>query len=418
MRVARRLTGSHNEAYSVLLKNLKEKEIQEELAIFGGRPKFDPPLHVGRPNLGNRERLFERMTSLLDRRQLSNNGPFVQEFEKRIREKTGVTNCIAVVNATIALEVTAKAMGFKGEVIVPSFTFVATAHAMRWIGLDVVFADMLPDDHTIDPASVAKLITPRTTAIVATHVWGKPCRIMELTALAKRHNLHLIFDAAHAFGVKYNGTNIGHFGTAEIFSFHATKHINSFEGGAICTNDDQLAAKIRLMINFGFSGYDNVVCLGTNGKMHEASAAMGLTSLESFDETTNKNKRTSQVYERELRCLHGIRVLTHEPTNEPNYHYVVLEVNPYKAQINRDQLCDILVAEGVFARKYFWPGAHRAMPYRDEQPEADTHLPVVGMLSARVLVLPNSANLDERDVSTICGIIKHAVHNAASIKER
>ncbi|MBV9268734.1 MAG: aminotransferase class I/II-fold pyridoxal phosphate-dependent enzyme, partial [Acidobacteriaceae bacterium] len=254
-----------------------------ELAILGGKPAFDAPLHVGRPNIGDRERLLARINDMLDRRWLSNNGPFVNEFEEKLKSYLGVRHCIPMCNGTVALEIAIRALGLKGEVIVPSFTFIATAHALQWQEITPVFCDLDPRTHTIDPAQVQRLITPRTTGIIGVHVWGKVCDVESLCEIARRRKLALMFDASHALGCSWRGTMVGNFGSAEVFSFHATKFLNTFEGGAIATNDDELAAKIRLMKNFGFRGYDNVEYIGTNGKMTEISAAMGLTGLESLD---------------------------------------------------------------------------------------------------------------------------------------
>ena len=272
------------------------RQAYSNLAILGGVPAFTEPLHVGRPNIGDRTALLSRINDLLDRHWLTNNGPFVREFEGRIADFLGVKNCIAMCNATVALEIATRALGLHGEVIVPSFTFIATAHALQWQETTPVFCDVDPATHNLDPGKVEAMITPRTTGIMGVHVWGRPCDIDALDEIARRRSLKLMFDAAHAFGNSYRGRMIGNFGQVEVFSFHATKFFNTFEGGAVVTNDDDLAAKIRLMTNFGFAGYDNVIYVGTNGKMPEVSAAMGLTGLESLDEFIAANRRNHAAY--------------------------------------------------------------------------------------------------------------------------
>ena len=247
----------------------------ESLAIFGGKPAFEEPRHVGRPNIGDRAAFLRRMAQILDTRWLTNKGSFVQEFESRIASLVGVKHCICACNATIALEIAIRALGLSGEVIVPSFTFIATAHALQWQGIRPVFADIDLTTHNIDPEDVERRITPSTSGIIGVHVWGNPCAVEVLSEVASRHRIKLLFDAAHAFGCSHGSGMIGSFGDAEVFSFHATKFFNTFEGGAVTTNDDELAKKIRLMKNFGFAGYDNVIYIGTNGKMNEACAAMG-----------------------------------------------------------------------------------------------------------------------------------------------
>jgi dTDP-4-amino-4,6-dideoxygalactose transaminase len=260
------------------------------LAFFGGQPLFEETLHVGKPNVGSREKFFARMQDLFDRGWLTNNGPYVREFEQRFTELTGTKHFIAMCNGTIALEIAVRALGMTGEVIVPSFTLIAKAHCFQWHEITPVFCDIDTQTHTIDPEKIERLITPKTTGIIAVHLWGRPCNIEALQEIADRRGLKLLYDASHALGVSHQGTMVGNFGHAEVFSFHATKFVNCFEGGAIVTNDDMVAKKVRLMKNFGFSGLDNVIYLGTNGKMSEASAAMGLTSLEIIDEIIEVNK--------------------------------------------------------------------------------------------------------------------------------
>ncbi len=202
-----------------------------DLAKYGGSPAFREKLHVGRPNIGDRNALMNRINDLLDRRWLTNNGPFVHEFENKIAQLTQTKHCVVMCNATIALEIAIRALELRGEVIMPSFTFVATAHALQWQEITPVFCDIDPLTHTIDPQKVEELITPRTTGIIGVHLWGRACRVEALSEIAKRRNLRLLFDAAHAFACSHMGTMIGNFGDAEIFSFHATKFFNSFEGG-------------------------------------------------------------------------------------------------------------------------------------------------------------------------------------------
>ncbi len=189
-------------------------------------------LHVGRPTIANRKEFLQRVNRILDSQWFTNDGPMVREFEQKIAEFLGVRNCVATCNGTVALELAYRAVGLSGEVIVPSFTFVATVHALHWQGITPVFCDIDPETHNIDPDLVKSLITERTTGIVGVHVWGRPCAIERLQAIADRHGLQLVFDVAHAFACSYGGTKIGNFGRCEVFSFHATKFMHSFEGGA------------------------------------------------------------------------------------------------------------------------------------------------------------------------------------------
>lgn len=394
------------------------KEGLKDLAIFDGRPAFEAPVHVGAPNIGDRRRLLDRIGAILDNRRLTNRGPVVREFEQAVATLLGIKHCIAMCNGTVALEIATRALGLKGEVIVPSMTFVATPHALQWQEITPVFCDVDPQTLNIDPERIERLITPRTSGILAVHLWGRPCNIEVLAAIARRHRLALLFDAAHAFGCSHGGRMIGGFGEAEIFSFHATKFVNTFEGGAVTTNDDRLAAKIRLMKNFGFAGKDTVTHLGTNGKMNEISAAMGLTSLESMDDFILVNRRHHEQYCAELEGLPGISMLRYDPEEKSNYQFVLLDLDPEEAGLNRDQLMQLLHAEGVLARRYFFPGCHRMEPYRSYQPHAGLWLPETERLSERLLSLPTGTAVSSEQVGAICRIIRLALGGGIEIRAR
>lgn len=386
------------------------------LAIFGGMPAFEDKLHVGRPNIGNRTRLLERVSDMLDRRWLTNNGPFVQELERRIADIVGAKHCIAMCNGTVALEIAIRAMGLSGEVIVPSMTFIATAHALQWQQITPIFCDIDPKTYNLDPNRVEEMITPRTTGIIGVHLFGRPCNIDALEEIARRRNLKLLFDAAHAFGCSYKGRMIGSFGNAEMFSFHATKFFNTFEGGAIVTNDDELAAKIRLMKNFGFAGYDNVIYIGTNGKMSEISAAMGLTGLESLEEFISVNRRNYRQYKDELEGIRGINLMTYDETEKCNYQYIILDIDEQDTSISRDQLVKILHAENILARRYFYPGCHNMEPYRSHFPHAGLVLPQTEKLVNRLLSLPTGTAVGLEDITKICQIIRLVVEHGHQLK--
>jgi dTDP-4-amino-4,6-dideoxygalactose transaminase len=386
-----------------------------DLALFGGRPAFSEALHVGRPNIGNREDFGRRVDDILDRRWLTNGGPYVNEFERRLAEFIGVKHCIATCNATIALEIVIRALGLTGEVIVPSFTFVATVHALQWQGITPVFCDIDRRTHNIDPGKVEELITPRTSGILAVHLWGRPCPIAKLQALANRHGLALLFDAAHALAGRYRGKMIGGFGQAELLSFHATKFINAGEGGAVVTNNDDLAARTRLMKNFGFSGFDKVISIGTNGKMSEFSAAMGLTSLESIESFTRINRGNYELYGEGLSDLAGISLIRYDEKAKSNYQYVVIEVDVAKTHLTRDQLLAVLQAENVLARRYFYPGVHRMEPYCSYSTNARLRLPATEAVANRVLVLPTGTGVTHNDIRKICAIIRSALAQGREI---
>lgn len=393
-----------------------EKSAVQSLAIFGGKPAFAEKLHVGRPNIGDRARLLERFNNILDTKWLSNMGPYEKEFEQRIAKVIGAKHCIAMCNATVALEIAIRALGMKGEVIVPSFTFVATAHALQWQQITPVFCDIDPETHCLDPRAVQKMITPRTTGIIGVHLWGHACNIEELTEIATRNKLGLLFDAAHAFGCSQRGRMIGNFGDAEVFSFHATKFFNTFEGGAVVTSNDELAGKIRLMKNFGFADYDQVIYIGTNGKMNEVSAAMGLSSLDSLEEFVQANRRNYNQYREELTNIPGVRLFAYDDTEKCNYQYIVVEIDEPVTGISRDELVKVLWAENVVARRYFYPGCHRMEPYRSYYPHAGLMLPATEKLVEKVLILPTGMAVREHEVDQVCRILKLAIKNAVEVR--
>lgn len=394
------------------------KTCRDDLAIFGGAPAFAEPRHVGRPNIGNRERLHERIDDLLDRRWLTNDGPLVREFEQQVAKLAGVEHCVAVANGTVGLELVIRALGLTGEVIVPSFTFIATAHALEWHQIKPVFCDIEPATHNIDPARVEALLTPRTSAILGVHLWGRACDVDRLTEIADRHRLELIFDAAHALGCTSAGRRVGGFGQAEVFSFHATKFINSFEGGAITTGDADLAARLRLMRNFGFADYDQVARLGINAKLTEIAAAMGLTNLESIDDFVDHNRRNYEDYCQALHGLPGMSVLAYGEQERSNYQYVVAEIDPVCSPLARDQLVRLLWSENVLARRYFYPGCHRSEPYRSRDPAAGERLPATEAVADRVLLLPTGSTISHDAIERIATVLRVALANANEVAAR
>ncbi|BFI96759.1 MAG: aminotransferase class I/II-fold pyridoxal phosphate-dependent enzyme [Rhodanobacter sp.] len=375
-----------------------------DLALHGAPPAYAEAFHVGRPNICDREAFLRRMGQVLDNQWLTNNGPMVQEFEQRLSERLGVKHCVAMCNGTIALEIAIRALGFSGEVIVPSWTFVATAHALYWQDITPVFADIDPATHNLDPAAVRRMITPRTSGIIGVHLWGRAAPADALQAIADEHGLGLMFDAAHAFDSTFRGRPIGSFGRCAVFSFHATKAFNAMEGGAVTTDDDELAEAMRLMRNFGFAGYDNVIHPGTNGKMIEACAAMGLANLDGFDAVVATNKRNHAAYREAFAGIPGITLLEYDPAERNSHHYAVIEVDA-SCPVSRDRIIDALHAENILVRKYFWPGCHKMKPYRDLFPHAGLLLPHSEAVGDRVIVLPNGAAVDGAVVSTIRDVI-------------
>ncbi|HFD86550.1 MAG TPA: aminotransferase class I/II-fold pyridoxal phosphate-dependent enzyme [Gammaproteobacteria bacterium] len=379
-------------------------------AITGGEPLFESPLHVGMPNIGSKKEILRKIEGVLDRRMLSNGGPMLQEFEQKVADIANVRHCIAMANGTIALEIAIRALGMKGEVIMPSMTFVATAHALQWQRITPVFCDIDENLHHIDSSKIEALITPRTTGILAVNLWGRPCYVERLEAIAKAHNLKLLFDSAHAFGASYKGRMVGQFGDAEVFSFHATKFLNTFEGGAVLTNDDELAEKIRLMKNFGFNGRDSVGYIGINGKMNEVQAAMGLVSLDSMECFIDHNRRNYLAYREGMMSVPGLSLLEYQLEEKNNYQYIIVEVDEAVFGLTRDELVAVLSAENVDVRRYFYPGCHRMEPYQSYFPNAFYLLPVTEKILGRVIAFPTGGVVTREAINLIISLL-HSIQN-------
>lgn len=375
-----------------------------DLAINGAPPAFPEPIHVGRPNIGSRDEFVEYVDAIFERKWLTNDGPLVQELERKIADYHGVKHCVAMANGTVALEIAIRALGFRDEVVVPSYTFIATVHALHWQAITPVFADIDPDTHSLDPEAVWRMITPKTTGIIGVHLWGRAAPVAALEAIAREYGLGLIFDAAHAFACTHEGKMIGGFGDCEVMSFHATKLFNTFEGGAVLTDRDDLAEKMRLMRNFGFRGLDNVIYPGTNGKMSEIAAAMGLVNLKNLEQVRAANKRNFDIYRQRLSGVAGLSVLSYNPSEQNNFQYVVLELGE-DCPVGRDYLVEALHAENVRARRYFWPGCHRMLPYRELYPSSGHHLHHTELVAGRVVVLPTGISLSPEDVEQVCDVV-------------
>ncbi|MBD3332024.1 aminotransferase class I/II-fold pyridoxal phosphate-dependent enzyme [candidate division GN15 bacterium] len=380
-------------------------------AILGGDPTFADPLHVGRPDVHNRTSFLDRIQAILTSRRFTNDGPMVEEFEDRLCEFIGTRECVVVNNGTTALRLLFRTVMTPGEVILPSFTFVATAHALQWEGFTPVFCDIETDSWTIDPECCSKAVNDQTVGLVGVHVFGTPCDTNGLAAVARKAGISLLFDAAHAFGCSIGGTPIGRFGVAEVFSLHATKVLHSFEGGAIATDDVELARTLRRVRNFGFDDYDLVGVLGINAKMPEVCAAMGLANLESLDEVIELNRRAYQAYDHGLREISGIRLRPPPSSGAWNWHYIVAEIDEERFGMHRDLFIECLHHEGILARRYFYPGVHSMEPYRRNL-GGRLGLPNTNATAGRVVVLPGGISVGESNAIETCEAIQ-AIHDHA-----
>lgn len=387
------------------------KAAASELAILGGPPAFAEPLHVGRPNVGDREAVLRAIGEAMEERWLSNNGAKLLAFERRLSAQLGGLHCVATCNATLGLQIVLRALGVEGEVVLPALTFVATAHAVAWERLTPVFADVEPESLCMGPDEAAAQVGAGTGALLGVHLWGRSADPEGLEQLARERDLPLIFDAAHALGCSRDGRPLASYGDAAVLSFHATKVANTFEGGVVVTADRELAERVATMRNFGFVDEDEIVGLGTNAKMSEAAAAMGLASLDSLDDFLAADRRNYLAYAEALDGIPGVRLLPLDP-EQANCHHVTITVDPATAGLDRDALRAVLVAENVLARRYFYPGCHRVPPY-DERPVPQ--LPVTDAVLERCLSLPTGTAVEADDIARIGQIVKLAVSSASEV---
>ncbi len=386
-----------------------------DLARFGGAPLFAAPHHVNRPQAPDRAAFDALMDRVWDRHWFTNDGPLVQQLEGRLAAHLDVPHCVLMSNATLALDLVMQALGIRGEVLLPSYTFISTAHLLHLRGLTPVFCEVGPD-MTLDPADCAARLTPRTCAVVATHVWGNPCDIEGLQGLCDGAGIPLLFDAAHAFGSRYKGQPLGRFGRAEVFSLHATKAFHACEGGLVTTCDTELARRLRLMRNFGFSDSDRVDCAGVNAKMSELHAAMGLCNLDALPASRATALAVHRTYQRGLADLPGLTLMAPPVPEDNNHHYVVACIDAGVFGMHRDRLNALLTVENVLARRYFFPGGHRSPPHLAQTEASGLNLSRTDALCDSVLVLPGGGAADPRDAAEICRLIRFIASHAKAIQ--
>ena len=382
------------------------------LAILGASPAFKAPIPVGQLNFPPWEDVESSFRDIFSRQYYTNQGPLTEELESRLEDFLNVKHAIVMTNATIGLIVAAKALGLRGKVICPAFTFAATAQSLAWAGLKPLFCDVDPNTHQMSAALVAELINDDVSAILGVHLWGNSCNPAALERLAREHKVHLYFDAAHAFGCSFSGIMAGNFGELEVFSFHATKILNATEGGCVCTNDNALAAKIRnIRSSYGAGKLIDIPLTG-NGRMSEAQAAMALLSLKNYPQIKQRNEANFRLYEELVADIAGIQLVQPNENSISNYQYIVLEVSEKEFGLSRDLLLDVLRAENIQARKYFSPGLHRTVPFCNDLSENQHTLKVTDQLCSKVLQLPSGQGITEESITKICEIIMLAKSKA------
>jgi len=368
--------------------------------------KFKEPIFVTQPTLPSLNDLNNQMKDVFESKWLTNHGEKHNLLEKRLKEVLKVKNVSLFNNGTIALLTALKAMTLPigSEVITTPFTFAATPHAISWNNLNPVFCDIEPNTMTIDSSKIEEHINDNTSAILPVHVYGFPCDVEKIDKIAKEYNLKVIYDAAHVFSTEIEGIGIGNFGDISMFSFHATKLFNTFEGGCLTYNEDFFKNKINDLRNFGIRSEDKVVDIGINGKMNELQAAIGLLNLELFEKEKEKRINIYNQYINNLKSINGIKIpeFPKNSNNSGQYFPIIIEDN---FNISRNELYNKLKEYNVFTRKYFYPLCSDYEPYKNLESSKKDNLPVANDIKNKVLCLPFYGDLSLDEVNKICEII-------------
>ena len=385
-------------------------------ALFGAKPEFNTPLPVGQLYFPSWERYKSAFEGIFERNYYNNNGPLHEALEDKLQQFLGVRNAICVSNATLGLMMVADAMELSGKVILPAFTFIASAQSLARAGLKPVFCDVDLNTHQIAIEKIIALIGENVGAIMGVNLWGGSCNPKILEELAEAHGFQLYFDSAHAFGCSVDDVKIGNFGGAEVFSFHATKILNATEGGCICTNDDDLASRLRaIRPSYGKEQPVDILRVA-NARMSEAQAAIALMSLEDFSKNQQHNEMLYRHYEKRISSIPGLHLIPPSGVSYSNYQYVVCMVDESAYNLSRDMLLDLLKAENVIARRYFYPGVHQTVPFNEEFLNCNNCLPNTDKICAACLQLPVGARVTSEHVNRICNILEKAHDFSSEIR--
>jgi dTDP-4-amino-4,6-dideoxygalactose transaminase len=357
---------------------------------------------VTKPFLPPREEYESYLKGIWNRQWLTNMGPLASDLEMKLKTHLDLKHLLFVTNGTIALQMAIKALELKGEVITTPFSFIATTSSIVWEGCQPVFVDIDSKSLNIDASLIEAAITPNTTAILATHVYGNPCDVEDIDKIAKKHNLKVIYDGAHAFGVKYKGKSIFEYGDISICSLHATKLYHSIEGGLVITKDAKLLKKLAYMRNFGFAGPEAFAELGINGKNSEFHAAMGLVNLKYIGDIHNQRKLITETYDSNFKKLKASKPQW-QKHSASNYAYYPLVFDSEEMML---ECIEFLKSKEIFTRRYFYPSLSTTLPYLDAKP-----LEVTDHISRRVLCLPLSFDLTVEEVEMICRLILRVQNN-------
>lgn len=366
---------------------------------------MDKKIFVTQPDLPSLEEFNKSLGQIWRSKWITNDGSFHQELEKQLADFLSVPYVSLFTNGTIALIAAFKALDIEGEVITTPFSFVATTHALYWNGLTPVFVDIDPGTCNIDPEKIEAAITPRTTAILPVHVYGNPCDVEKIQQIAHKHNLKVIYDSAHAFGVEKERNSILNFGDLSVLSFHATKTFNTIEGGAIISHEKETKNKIDYLKNFGFDDETVVIMPGINGKMNELQAAYGLLQLKAYRKNLIRREKLTNLYYKLLQKVDGIRLLERFNSISYNYSYLPIFVTE-ECSFSREDLYHKLRDDGIFTRRYFYPLISEFSPYNQYHSSDPINLRSAVIIANQVLCLPLYSNLSPGEVNHIVSVIR------------
>lgn len=366
--------------------------------------KPNKPVYVTKAFLPPFEEFVEGLRPIWESAILTNQGPLHNQLAEQLKEYLKVKNAVLFVNGHQALEIALQSFNLQGEVITTPFTFASTTHAIVRCGLTPVFCDIRLSDYNLNEELIEPLITEKTCAILPVHVYGNPCNLQEIDRIAKKYDLKVIYDAAHAFGVEVDGVGIGNFGDISMFSFHATKVFNTIEGGAITFSNIEYERNLNLLKNFGIAGPEDVLRTGTNAKMNEIQALMGLLNLKYVEHEIELRRGIVNKYRSLLAGIPGICYLEDRPNVKPNYSYFPILVDETQYGLTREQLFQKLADRQIFARKYFYPLVTDYACYKDVFP-AD--IPVASYAASRIITLPLWGEIPEEIVEEICDVIRN-----------
>ena len=364
-------------------------------------------IYVTQSSMPSLEEYIEEIKPIFESHTLTNMGPIYKKFQHQLIDYLGVPYLSLFVNGHLALEMAIQALGLNqvegGEVITTPFTFVSTTHAIVRNGLKPVFCDIKSDDYTIDPSKIEELITDKTVAILPVHVYGNICDVEAIDVIAKKHNLKVIYDGAHAFGETYKGVGIGNFGDATMFSFHATKVFNTIEGGAVAFHDEKYRKPLHELKNFGIHGPEDVEAIGGNAKLDEFRAAMGICNLREVNECILKRKLVAERYKNNLISIEGVYFGNLQESVRSNYAYFPIYIEPELFGKNRDDVFMKLRDNDIFTRKYFYPAITDMSCYKEQYKHIN--VPIAHDASLKVLTLPMYKDIALDEVDRICDII-------------